>query len=278
MANSAANLVGASVQFGVIDASNIFTPDTNAQIIGSTDSTIKIQASSSEFSGNMSVQGTLSVIGPITGTVIGNATSATRLATARSITANGDAIGSITFDGTKNEAMSIVVQKVQNVSFYTGAAEPTGSTRLNMDGYFYATRIYNAVWNDIADFIEVEKDTPIQYGSVYIRNGLSHRIACKYAEKGAVGIASDTYGFGVGQDSDKHQIPIAIGGFVLAHCSQEYESGTPLVASSTGGLTKANLLIRVFHPERILATYYKPESLKTWNDIEVADRHWVKVR
>lgn len=279
MANNAANLIDAKLVFGTIDSNNTFSEDSNARIVGDTSGTIKIRALSSEFSGNTTIQGTLSVVGTITGSVSGNATSATKLATARNITVNGDATGSTSFDGTSNKTISLTVQKIRNVSFHTGDSSPSGSTRLNMNGYFYATRVYNAVWNDIADYIEVEADTPIEYGRVYIKDKDGHRIATKYAQKGSLGIASDTLGFGVGQkEKDVPQIPIAIGGFVLAYCVNEYESGTPLVSATRGVLQKANLFVRVFHPERIIATYYKPERSRTWNKIVVDGRHWVKVR
>lgn len=155
---------------------------------------------------------------------------------------------------------------------------PTGeTTALAFMGRFYATKVFNAVYNDIADFIQVEEDTPVEYGKAYVLNG-KHYLAAKYAEKGLVGIASDTYGFGVGQKASGKQIAIAIGGFVLAHLDKKYDSGTPLTATKGGILTKANLFVRLFYPERILATFYKEEKEKMWHDIEVSSRHWVKVK
>lgn len=276
MANNAANLVGAKLLFGTM-ANNEFTEDINAQIHGDTDGSIRVEANTVIVRGATTINSNLTVTGTITGSVSGNATSATKLATARNIGVNGDASGSVAFDGTANKNIPVLINTLRGVAINTTDTNPTGTSRLNIDGYLHATRVYNAVWNDIADFIEVEKDTPIRYGVVYIKNEFGHRVACRYAEKGSLGIASDTLGFGVGQKEGVPQIPIAIGGFVLAHCSHEYDSGTPLVSNYTGGLTKANLITRVFHPERILATYYKPEPLEEWNGVKVNGRHWVKV-
>lgn len=165
----------------------------------------------------------------------------------------------------------------ENGGFYGGAVDPTAgtTTRLNYEGYFYASRVYNAFWNDIADFITVEEDTEIEFGKAYTYDG-KHRKTNKCGEK-SLGIASDTYGFGVGMNSDKKQIPIAIGGFALAFTDTIYSFGTPLVAGKNGILTKANFLVRLFNPEKIIAIFYKEEKEAMYNNILVKNRHWVKV-
>jgi hypothetical protein len=162
--------------------------------------------------------------------------------------------------------------KNSNSSAYTLLATLDGS------GNFTATQLYNAVWNDIADFIEVEKETKIEFGKTYIYEKGKHAISSKYAQKGIVGIASDTLGFGVGKKSEETpQIPIAIGGFVLAYIDKIYSSGTPLTCSKNGSLTKMKLIARLVHPERAVATFYKTERNKQWNGVEVKGRSWVKI-
>jgi len=164
-------------------------------------------------------------------------------------------------------------------SFNASSTAPTGTQRLNYNGYLYATRVYNAIWNDIADFIQVEEDCEIEFGYAYSYDGKKHHKTNKYGEKGIVGISSDTFGFGVGSKDNCKQIPIAIGGFVLAHCIEVYSSGTPLTSYSNGSLIKANIFTRLFHPEKIIGTFYKEEKEKVWNnDIQVNGRHWVKVK
>jgi hypothetical protein len=151
-------------------------------------------------------------------------------------------------------------------------------------GAFKASIVYNAVWNDIADFVQVEDlpQGPLQFGRVYVRdlqNPEWAHIASSYAAKGILGIASDTLGFGVGKKDDGiPQIPVAIGGFVLAYVDKVYECGTPLTTTKDGGLTKARLLTRLSHPERIIATFDKPEKGLEWNGVAVRGRHWVKVK
>lgn len=146
-------------------------------------------------------------------------------------------------------------------------------------GTITAQRVYNAVWNDIADFIEVEKDTDFTYGKVIAFKDGIHNTANKKTKKNVVGIVSDTYGFGIGQKhKDTPQVPIAIGGFVLSY-TKIYPTGTPLQTDNDGGLIKASILTRLFHPERIIATFYREENNSFWNKkIVVNGRHWVKVK
>ena len=280
MANTAARLIQADLVFGNINNNTVFVA-SNTRISASESQQIDVHASAINLLGNTTVTGTLSISQGITApTFQGTAQRAHQLTTARTIALGGDASGSVSFNGTGNVTITTEIQRVRGISFRANASNPSGSSRLAMDGEFYATRVHNAVWNDLVDFIEIEKDTPIEYGRVYIKtNDLTVQRATKYRQKGIIGIASDTYGLSMGQDSKKSQIPIAIGGFVLAHVDDIYQPGTPLTTNYTGGLTKASLLTRLLFPERIVATFYQPELQPIWNEqIDVNSRSWVKVR
>jgi hypothetical protein len=328
MPNTAANLVGATLQFGNISNSN-FIADNNAQIIGEADNTVRVQANITTVTGSMTIQGAVNALGGISGALTGNAVSASRLQTARTIALSGGAVGSVSFDGSANVSIAVTItnnghthtsanisdatesnigntvvrrnasgnfsagtitatlagnassattaDQVRGVNFYIGTTNPTGVTRLNADCYLYATRVYNSVWNDIADLLDIEDGVTIEPGKVYVKDSTGHRQSKRYAEKGSLGIASDTYGFGVGQKENTNQLPLAIGGIVLAYVDREYQCGTPLVSTQDGNLTEANIFIKIFASERILATYYKPERNKHWNNVEVKNRSWVKV-
>lgn len=82
--------------------------------------------------------------GTITATLSGNASSATKLATARSITINGD-ISNITqsFNGTGNITFTTAISKLAGVAINTGTTAPSGTARLNLEGYLYATKLYS---------------------------------------------------------------------------------------------------------------------------------------
>ena len=73
-------------------------------------------------------------------------------------------------------------------------------------------------------------------------------------------------------------IQTAVAGFALAYVDKIYSEGTSLTWSDDGKLTKCNILKRVLHPERVIATFYKEEKQESWHGVKVNNRHWVKVR
>lgn len=157
-------------------------------------------------------------------------------------------------------------------------SSPSGTRAASYDGYFYATRVYNAVWNDVADFQPVIG--LIEYGRCYYTTGSGVTLCNKKCQKGVIGIASNTYGFGVG--SREGCVPIAIGGWVLAKVDKPYLAGTLLINNKYSILTKASWWHRLFFSDRIIAIYDRKEMLKYIVSgevkVEVDGRHWVKVR
>jgi hypothetical protein len=147
-------------------------------------------------------------------------------------------------------------------------------------GALTADKVFGAVWNDIADFIGVPEDGhDIQYGKVYIMN--SHNklvLSDSYCAINVVGIASDTYGFGVGINEDEKRIPIALAGIALAYIDRVYPVGTPLTCDKNGYLTEIKMEDKMKYPERIVATFYKTEEAEYWNTVAVNGRHWVKIK
>lgn len=155
---------------------------------------------------------------------------------------------------------------------------PNGAAGSYVDGF---EKVYNAVWNDIADFLPLDEKIEVEYGKVYVRtvDGQTRK-STSYNEQGIIGLASDTYGFGVGRKENWNgtQLPVAIGGFVLAHVIAEYAPGTPLTCGEDGVLVEMRIEEKRDYPERMVATYYKPESVDEWNGVAVNGRHWVKVK
>ena len=92
----------------------------------------------------------------------------------------------------------------------------------------------------------------------------------------AVGIASDTYGFGMGVKPNS--IPISVAGIVLAHVDKVYPTGTPLTCTKDGILTEMQYSDKVRYPERMVGKFHKEETDPLWNGtVHVDGRHWVKV-
>jgi hypothetical protein len=160
-----------------------------------------------------------------------------------------------------------------------GLKSSTALTYVPSTGTLTATVIKNAVWNDVVDMLEVEPDIKVAFGRAYVytKEG-RHQPSFQYAQKGCLGIASDTFGIAVGEKGEEvNQLPLAIAGVVLAHVDKVYESGTPLVCTIDGELTTARWYTRLFHSERILALFYKVENQPVWNGVEVNGRCWVKI-
>ncbi len=163
------------------------------------------------------------------------------------------------------------------LAYYASAPTLTGTSILGYDGYLYATRVYNAVWNDLAEFRPLATGQAKQPGKVYVatENGLV--LASKKAQAGVAGICSDSYGFALGgAETDPSKIPIAISGWVLAYVDQKYPIGTPLVSGNNGSLTKAGFLDKILYPERIIGTV--EVSPKEYNKVKIDGRYWVKVK
>ena len=170
-----------------------------------------------------------------------------------------------------------------NISNTLGNTNPTSGTALACTGGISAAKVYNAVWNDLADSIEVPSDTELEYGYCYKYKDEKVYNTDKYADPNVLGIHSDTAGMVLGiKPSHIKCINLAVAGVVLAYVDKEYECGTALVATKEGKLTKANRATRLLHPERIVATYYKKEKEDLWgpksNRIKVNGRSWVKIK
>ena len=145
---------------------------------------------------------------------------------------------------------------------------------------FVASKVWNAVWNDVADF-QLLNDELI-FGKCYIDHIEGARIATKRCQMGVIGIASDTFGHAVGFGANEKEVPIAVCGWVLAFVDQEYECGTPLTNDEFGNLTEITLEEKRNYPERIIGIYKKPERNDEFGPnnqkIKVNGRHWVKVK
>jgi len=138
--------------------------------------------------------------------------------------------------------------------------------------------VYGAVGNDFADELEgFSEDTMPIPGYAYVMTKEGIKLADEYAQQGVVGILSDSASFvAKNKTIGGKKGAFSVGGFVLAHVDQEYPPGTPLTCTKWGKLTKAGWLVRVFHPERVLATYMKPMGV-FWGELPTRGRALVKV-
>ena len=255
------SIMGDQDDFGIYDDENnewILRYSEN----GSTDirhnGSVKLATSST----GVTVTGTVTAT-TFSGALSGNATSAT------TVTVNN-------YTGTTNMRLLGSHQTGGSDNVYS-----TASIYMECDhGYIRATRVYGAVGNDYADAIEIDNEIEIEYGFCYIRdkNGFTRK-SNKKAEKGIIGIATDTESFSANSydNKDENRIPISVAGFVLAHLDKSYPTGTVLTSYKDGKLTKASFFVKMFYPERIVATVYKEIKTEEWNGVKVNKRTLVKV-
>jgi hypothetical protein len=166
----------------------------------------------------------------------------------------------------------------------TGAVTNIGSDAgdgLQVNGTLHASNgVWNALWNDIADF-QLLNDELI-FGKCYYDTKDGAKVCNQRCQMSVIGIATDTFGMSVGSRANPVEVPIGIAGWVLAHVDQEYECGTVLTNDEFGNLTAMTQEEKMKYPERILGIYKRKEMDELWGDssrkVKVDGRHWVKIK
>lgn len=168
-----------------------------------------------------------------------------------------------------------------------GSTSGSGAINVTAGGIWAAggilgNKVYNAVWNDLADCIPVDDEVELEAGRCYCFDGKHYYKANKYLADGIIGIHSDTYGMHMGAKQGVKQMDVAVAGFVLAYVDKEYPVGTALTCTEEGVLTAMNKQDKIEYPEKIVATYWKDELEEYWGSdtqkVKVNGRKWVKVR
>ena len=157
----------------------------------------------------------------------------------------------------------------------------------NYSGNFTATKVYNAVWNDIAEC----REAPTMDGGVCVRdvgNG-KMELSSKRLQAGCR-LTSDTYGYCMGE-TENAKTPIAIAGRVLAipsgrHDLSKWKPGKAVCACNCGTVDIMNRLECILFPDRIIGYVSEIPDYQVWKggskedptDVFVDDRVWVYVR
>lgn len=163
----------------------------------------------------------------------------------------------------------------------TGPDLILGTSATTPSGEFIAERVWNAVWNDYADFQKLNDQ--LVYGKVYYDTVEGAKICNQRCQLSVIGVATDTFGHAVGSGAHYgHELPIAVAGWVLAFVDKEYPCGTPLTNDESGNLTEMTIEEKMKYPERLVAIYKKRELDEFFgpnhSKIKVNGRHWVKVK
>ena len=153
--------------------------------------------------------------------------------------AGGTFTGPVTYAGSGG-SFNVTTTTKNPGYFYSGTVAPTATNRLNYDGYFYATRVYNAYMADYAEVYSIESG--FEPGMVVVIDPMdTNEVSLCYMEcdDNAFGVISDNYAFCIGGDPDDTHAPIALAGKVPVLIDGECKKGDYLVTSSKKGHAKA---------------------------------------
>ncbi len=105
-------------------------------------------------------------------------------------------------------------------TFYGGSQNPSSNRRLNYNGYFYATKTYNAVYNDFADCLNPTENLTYDDAKnkiVEIVDNSTVGLATKESTK-VIGIVSSSYAYVAGGTEEEikgnKKLPICAAGYV----------------------------------------------------------------
>ena len=110
----------------------------------------------------------------------------------------------------------------ESVEFTYSNKNPTGTNRINCEGHFHATKVYNPAYKDIAEVFEADQDCNMvncvrKIMALDTSSGLIRK--CRPTDYTIVGVCSDTYGYLLGASEDDitqtgHLLPIGLTGTV----------------------------------------------------------------
>lgn len=169
-----------------------------------------------------------------------------------------------------------------DTNFSAGTNTVMSDIYFNSSGYIYANRVYNAVWNDYAEYRNYnDGETP--YGRVVCENGNdSVSLSTKRLQPGAM-ICSDTFGTSMGEA--ENTIPIAVAGRVLAYPLEPREEynffiGQAVCSGPNGTVSIMTKDEVKEYPECVVGYISAVPKYETWGtgNVKVDGRVWIKVK
>jgi hypothetical protein len=157
----------------------------------------------------------------------------------------------------------------------------TASLTFNMaNGYLQGcSRVYNAVWNDYAEF---RKANTVEPGRVVIEGKFGTMLKSTARLQAGGSIVSDTYGTAMGE-TDECKTPIAVAGRALAYAYEpieEFEIGDVVCTGPNGTVSKMTREEIREWPDRIVGIVSEIPTYETWGqeNTKVNGRIWIKVK
>lgn len=178
---------------------------------------------------------------------------------------------------------------------YTSRIIEWSSGTLTVYTNLSATKIYNAVWNDFAEYRESDI---YEGGRVLVSNGSGKLVLSTERLQPTAHVISDTFGCSVGQ-SDSAKTPIGVAGRVLAYTYQDrnnYKVGDAVCAAPNGTIDIMTREEIIQYPDRIIGIVDEIPNYEIWHqvstqydgngnygghheaEVEVKNRIWIYVR
>lgn len=207
--------------------------------------------------------------GSITGSIVGNASTASQL-NCRTTTSD-----------TKYYILGKSGTSGGNANVYF--AYNSAGTKNTAGVYFNGSTgvLSGAAWNDYAEYRAIKGE--VKAGQVVCENGDDTLSVSQYRLQPGAEIISDTYGFIIGE-TDQATWPIAVSGRVLAYPfepREEFKPGEAVCAGPCGTVSRMTREEIREYPERIVGTVSAIPDYDTWgaNDsVQVDGRIWIKVK
>lgn len=180
---------------------------------------------------------------------------------------------------------NLVISSWNGVSFTTSCTNQTytGTNAVTINcrtGVLSAAQVYNAVWNDYAEFRKTNHK--VKYGQVVVdKDDGSLAITERRLQPGAQ-VVSDTWGHIMGETDDA-KTPIAVAGRVLVYPYQDrskYHAGMSVCSAPNGTVDIMTRDEIVWYPDAIVGIVSEIPDYDTWGsgNVKVDGRIWIKVR
>lgn len=138
---------------------------------------------------------------------------------------------------------------IAGISTYTGTTNPSGTTRVNIDGYVYATKVFNAVYNDYAECFKTDDLTYDEAKNKIVEiNNRGNLILASENSTRVIGIVSDQYGFLLGGTitdiENNTKLPVGLAGTLWVYSSDHVNDNDigQFICSANNGLAKISIL------------------------------------
>ena len=154
----------------------------------------------------------------------------------------------------------------------------TSTSRLTYGGDFSANKVYNAIWNDYAEYRQTDST---DYGRVYQENNNGIMTQTQNRLISGCSIASDTFGSAMGQ-TEKAKTAMAVSGRVLVYtykARENYQAGMAVCSAPNGTVDIMTREEIMMYPDCIIGYVSEIPDYEEWGTghIKVNGRIWIKI-